>query len=207
MDRIEKSNLSRQFLFRNSDINTPKSTTAVRAVTQMNPHFRGYAYELKVANETETIFHDQFYEDLDFVCTALDNVDARLYVDSKCVFYRKPMLESGTLGTKGHTQIVTANITENYGARRDPAEKSIPVCTLKHFPNQIEHTLQWARDWFEDIFKQTPEDIQSYIDKSSEFFQQLESQTNTRLETLRKLKENLVDQKPENFADCIAYAR
>ena len=29
MDQIEKSNLSRQFLFRNTDINTPKSTTAV----------------------------------------------------------------------------------------------------------------------------------------------------------------------------------
>jgi ubiquitin-activating enzyme E1 len=33
MDQIEKSNLSRQFLFRNTDINRPKSTTAVRAVT------------------------------------------------------------------------------------------------------------------------------------------------------------------------------
>jgi len=29
------------------------------------------------------------------------------------------------------------------------------VCTLKHFPNQIEHTLQWAREWFEDSYKQT----------------------------------------------------
>jgi hypothetical protein len=33
--QIEKSNLSRQFLFRNTDINRPKSTTAVRAVTAM----------------------------------------------------------------------------------------------------------------------------------------------------------------------------
>jgi hypothetical protein len=37
MDQIEKSELSRQFLFRNTDINRPKSTTAVRAVTVMNP--------------------------------------------------------------------------------------------------------------------------------------------------------------------------
>jgi ubiquitin-activating enzyme E1 len=41
--------------------------------------------------------------------------------------------------------------TENYGATRDPPEKSIPVCMLKHFPNQIDHTLQWARDWFEEV--------------------------------------------------------
>jgi len=39
------------------------------------------------------------------VCTALDNVDARLYMDQRCLFYQLPMLESGTLGTKGNTQV------------------------------------------------------------------------------------------------------
>lgn len=38
------------------------------------------------------------------MCTALDNVDARLYMDQRCLFYQLPMLESGTLGTKGNTQ-------------------------------------------------------------------------------------------------------
>ena len=37
------------------------------------------------------------------------------------------------------------------GASRDPPEKSIPICTVKTFPNQIEHTLQWAREWFEEV--------------------------------------------------------
>ena len=61
MDKIEKSNLSRQFLFRNSDINHPKSTTAIRAVKAMNPQLNGIAYENKVATETETIFNDDFH--------------------------------------------------------------------------------------------------------------------------------------------------
>lgn len=34
-------------------------------------------------------------------------------------------------------QIVVPYLTENYGASRDPPEKSIPVCTLKNFPNQV----------------------------------------------------------------------
>ncbi len=106
MDQIEKSNLSRQFLFRNTDINCPKSTTAVRAVTMMNQSFHAVAYESKVAPETETLFNDDFFEQLDMVCTALDNVEARLYIDQKCLFYHKPMLESGTLGAKGHTQVI-----------------------------------------------------------------------------------------------------
>ena len=37
---------------------------------------------------------------------ALDNVNARLYVDSRCVYFCKPLLESGTLGPKCSTQMV-----------------------------------------------------------------------------------------------------
>ena len=69
----------------------------------------------------------------------------------------------GTLGTKGNTQLVVPQLTENYGASRDPPEQDIPLCTLKNFPNQIEHTLQWARDWFEGIYKQTPSDCNQYL--------------------------------------------
>ena len=36
---------------------------------------------------------------------------ARLYLDQRCLFYQKPMLESGTLGTKGHTQVVVPGKT------------------------------------------------------------------------------------------------
>ena len=73
------------------------------------------------------------------------------------------MFESGTLGPKGNTQVVVPHLTENYGATRDQPEKSIPVCTLNNFPNQIQHTLQWARDVFEGIFKQSAEDVNSYL--------------------------------------------
>jgi ubiquitin-activating enzyme E1 len=134
MDRIEKSNLSRQFLFRNTDIEQFKSTTAANAVQVMNPDMKITAYQEKAAQDSEHLFGDDFYDKLSGVCTALDNVEARLYVDQRCVFYRLPMLESGTLGTKGNTQIVVPHLTENYGATRDPPEKSIPVCTLKNFP-------------------------------------------------------------------------
>ena len=89
----------------------------------MNPSFNITPHELRVGSETEDIFGDNFYDKLDGVCTALDNVEARLYMDQRCVFYGLPMLESGTLGTKGNTQIVVPGLTENYGATRDPPEK------------------------------------------------------------------------------------
>lgn len=42
------------------------------------------AKESLVAPTSENIFTDQFWEGLDFVTNALDNVKARLYVDTRC---------------------------------------------------------------------------------------------------------------------------
>ena len=206
MDRIEKSNLSRQFLFRNSDINEFKSTTAARAALSMNSGMNIIPYQEKVAAETEAIFGDDFYDKLSGVCTALDNVEARLYVDQRCLFYHLPMLESGTLGTKGNTQVVIPHVTENYGTTRDPPEKSIPVCTLKNFPNMIQHTLQWARDWFEGEFKQSAEDVNSYL-SNPDYAATLSGQQNTKAETVMNIRKTLVDERPVSFEDCVVWAR
>jgi len=206
MDTIEKSNLSRQFLFRNTDIGQLKARAAAAAVQGINPSMKITCHEARVGPETETLFNDSFYEGLSGVCNALDNVEARLYMDQRCLFYQLPLLESGTLGTKGNTQMVVPHLTENYGATRDPPERSIPVCTLKNFPNQIEHTLQWARDYFEGVFKQTPEDVNNYL-TNAEFLAALQQQQNTKLETLRRVKTSLVDERPLSFEDCVTFAR
>ena len=69
--------------------------------------------------QTESKFNDAFFNSLDLVVNALDNVTARVaklsllsliieqvYMDNRCVTNQKPLLESGTLGTKGHVQVV-----------------------------------------------------------------------------------------------------
>lgn len=56
-----------------------------------------------MAQETEHVFNDEFWEGLDFVVNAVDNIKARLYVDARCVWYEKPLLESGTLGIKANS--------------------------------------------------------------------------------------------------------
>ncbi|KAG7279855.1 hypothetical protein CRUP_016182 [Coryphaenoides rupestris] len=134
MDTIEKSNLNRQFLFRPCDVT-------------MNPSFNITGHQNRVGPDTERVYDDDFFESLDGVTNALDN----------------PLLESGTLGTKGNVQVVIPFLTESYSSSQDPPEKSIPICTLKNFPNAIEHTLQWARDEFEGLFKQPSENAMQYL--------------------------------------------
>jgi ubiquitin-activating enzyme E1 len=105
MDTIEKSNLNRQFLFRPWDVQKLKSDTAAAACRSMNPDINIESHQNRVGTETEDIYGDEFFESIDGVANALDNVQARLYMDNRCVFYCKPLLESGTLGTKGNTQV------------------------------------------------------------------------------------------------------
>lgn len=206
MDTIEKSNLNRQFLFRANDVQQAKSLVAARAIKMMNSDINVQAYASRVGPESEGHFTDDFFESLSGVCTALDNVEARLYMDQRCLFYGLPMFESGTLGTKGNTQIVVPHKTENYGASRDPPEKSIPICTLKNFPNAIEHTLQWARDWFEGEFYQAPSDVNRYLQEPM-FINEVNEQQNTKVEILERLNSSLVGDRPMSFEDCITWAR
>ena len=69
----------------------------------MNPTIKVQSLKMRVDPENEKYFNDNFWNNLDFVVNAVDNVKARLFVDGRCVWYHKPLFESGTLGTKCHS--------------------------------------------------------------------------------------------------------
>ena len=85
MDTIERSNLNRQFLFREKDIGKFKSEAAVAAISSSRPRIgkRVKALTKRVAKDTENILNDKFWGEIDVVANALDNVEARKYVDFK----------------------------------------------------------------------------------------------------------------------------
>ncbi|KAK9472987.1 uncharacterized protein V1510DRAFT_415721 [Dipodascopsis tothii] len=207
-DSIEKSNLNRQFLFRPADVGKQKSIAAARAVIKMNPDLEGHidSKQDKVGQDSENIFDDKFWSEIDAVTNALDNVDARTYVDRRCVFYKKPLLESGTLGTKGNTQVVYPNLTESYSSSRDPPEKSIPLCTLRSFPNQIEHTIAWAKNLFQEFFALSAENVNLYLSQPN-FVESTLKQSGDQKAILENIQACLVTAKPLTFEECIIWAR
>lgn len=206
-DLIEKSNLNRQFLFRPHHIQKPKSTTAAEATHDINPDLQVDAHLNKVSPATESIYNDSFYSHLNIVVTALDNVEARRYVDSRCLSNQRPLLDSGTMGTKGHTEIIVPNLTESYNSHRDPPEEEIPFCTLKSFPSVIEHTIQWARDKFENAFVHKPSMYNSFwqTHPSAEVVLQ-RMQAGESLEgSFQVIK--LLSRRPSQWEQCITIAR
>jgi len=163
-DTIEKSNLNRQFLFRNKHIGKPKSKMASEAIMELNSNAKVIALADKVCNENQS-FCDSIMKNVSGVFNALDNIEARKYMDAQCFNYQLPLFESGTTGTKGNTQPVIPFLTETYSNSRDPPqEKTFPTCTIKSFPNQIQHTIHWAMDIFE-MFNRAPININKWLNK------------------------------------------
>ncbi|EXB37970.1 Ubiquitin-activating enzyme E1 2 [Morus notabilis] len=207
-DVIEKSNLSRQFLFRDWNIGQAKSTVAASAAASINPRLNIEALQNRVGPETENVFDDAFWENLSVVINALDNVNARLYVDQRCLYFQKPLLESGTLGAKCNTQMVITHLTENYGASRDPPEKQAPMCTVHSFPHNIDHCLTWARSEFEGLLEKTPTEVNTYLSNPSEYAMSMRNAGDAQArDTLDRVLECLDREKCESFQDCISWAR
>ncbi|KAF5200511.1 Ubiquitin-activating enzyme e1 [Thalictrum thalictroides] len=207
-DVIEKSNLSRQFLFRDWNIGQAKSTVAASSATLINPRLHVEALQNRASSETEHVFHDAFWENLDVVVNALDNVTARIYMDQRCLYFQKPLLESGTLGAKCNTQMVIPHLTENYGASRDPPEKQAPMCTVHSFPHNIDHCLTWARSEFEGLLEKTPAEVNAYLSNPSEYTSGMKSAGDAQArDNLERVIECLDMEKCESFQDCITWAR
>lgn len=209
MDRIEVSNLNRQFLFRREHVGKPKSSTAGQMVQAMNPEVKVRALETRVGIDTENVLTDEFWERQDVIINALDNVPSRLYVDSKCVWHLRPLLESGTLGTKGNVQVIVPKMTESYGDARDPPEEAIPLCTLRHFPNQIEHTIEWARDLFQGTFNDAVMEAKKIMKDPESAFKvmSLQGNANKKRETLERIHSLFKCVTPQpSFKECVTLA-
>ncbi|XP_036618999.1 ubiquitin-like modifier-activating enzyme 6 [Trichosurus vulpecula] len=206
-DLIEKSNLNRQFLFRPHHIQKPKSYTAAAATLSINPQLKIESHLHKVCPATEMMYSDEFYTKQDIIVTALDNVEARRYVDSRCLANLRPLLDSGTMGTKGHTEAIIPHLTESYNSHRDPPEEEIPFCTLKSFPAAIEHTIQWARDKFESSFSHKPSLFNKFwqtYSSAEEVLQRIQS--GESLEGCFQVIKSL-SRRPRNWSQCVELAR
>lgn len=203
-DHIENSNLNRQFLFREKHIGKPKATTAASAAISMNPHVKGHILARfdKVWTETEDIFSDDFFKGLSVVTTALDNVAARRYIDGRIVQARTPFIDAGTLGPKGNWQVVLPFKTETYSSSTDPEDNtSIPHCTLKLFPTDRVHVIEWAKDLFSSLFELRPQEINKILEDSNAVYQTAEEISHLRSVT------KWLSEAPKHFDDWVAISR
>ncbi|KAL4706057.1 hypothetical protein ACJJTC_001655, partial [Scirpophaga incertulas] len=105
-----------------------------------------------------------------------------------------------------YLQVVVPFLTESYSSSQDPPEKSIPICTLKNFPNSVEHTLQWARDEFEGLFRAAAEHAARYLAEPTFLERALRLPGTQPLDALDSVR-TAINERPHSFEDCVRWAR
>ncbi|KAK6913889.1 THIF-type NAD/FAD binding fold [Dillenia turbinata] len=154
MDRIEVSNLNRQFLFRLQDVGKPKADVAAKRVMErvsgvnIIPHFSRI--------EDKDL---DFYNDFNIIALGLDSIEARSYINAvACSFLEydsddnpreetiKPMVDGGTEGFKGHARVIIPGVTPCFECTiwLFPPQEKFPLCTLAETPRTAAHCIEYA---------------------------------------------------------------
>lgn len=83
------------------------------------------------------------------------------------------------------------------------------MCTLRNFPNQIEHCIEWGRDLFNKFFYDTPNDAAGFIEKPQAFVYQLKQNTTISgvRSTMEEVKKIIDLKKSADYTKCVEIAR
>ena len=160
-DKIELSNLNRQFLFRENNIGQFKSEVAKYYIKQMNNSINILTHKKFVGDETENIFSDKFWDEQDIIFNAVDNVKARFYLNDKVCIHKKYHFDAGTLGVNSSCGFFMKNISSTY--KDQNKDKKIEddnnnnlrdngLCTIHSFPTCIKHCIAWALNEYKYLF-------------------------------------------------------
>lgn len=206
-DRIEKSNLSRQFLFRNKDILKLKSECAVNSIKKMNNMINcEYSQEI-VSEKTEKNFNKKFFKNLDAVVIAVDNFEARNYISKQCEKYLIPYFNCGTDGPYANVEAFIPGVTEP-AAYPTNYEKIVPSCTLKMFPSSINHCVIWAYNHYEKYFNENIKNTNIFYNNNDEFFNIMnkEEDLSNRYHRIKKIFYFCKIACSKNFDECIKFS-
>jgi adenylyltransferase/sulfurtransferase len=100
MDRIERSNLARCAMFRDSDEGRSKAETLAEAVQALNPDVSATAVPVSV-----TTLGLGFIASFDVVVAGLDNREARLWVNRACRKVGMPWVDGAIEGLRGIARV------------------------------------------------------------------------------------------------------
>ena len=206
-DRIEKSNLNRQFLFRNNDILKFKSQCAIEAVKKMNSKMNCKYYTELVWKDTEKIFNDSFYKKQNALVIAVDNFEARNYISKIGEKYKIPYFNCGTDGPYANVDAFIPGVTVE-GSYPTNYQKIVPNCTLKMFPSSINHCVLWSVSIFKKYFKENIK-YMNILKKNFKNYLELMDKFSDLRKKFHKIKKNFKLFKiaySKNFNKCIKYS-
>lgn len=167
LDVIELSNLNRQFLFRRHHIGQPKAKVACEEVLKRCPEASVTPHWANIRDTKQ--FPLAFFRSFQVVLNALDNLDARRYVNGMCLAVEVPVVESGTAGYLGQCGVILPGQSECFDCIPKEKPKSFPVCTIRTTPSIPLHCVVWAKEYLlSNLFGPPPaeEELPENIDET-----------------------------------------
>eukprot|EP00850_Spirogloea_muscicola_P006022 SM000028S10116 [mRNA] locus=s28:400396:407415:- [translate_table: standard] len=211
-DRVARSNLPSQCLFRAADLGQHKAAAAAATLRGLRPSANIVAVAAHFVGEgTGDTAPSAYLSRVSGVLSAVDSARSRLDIDAKCVLHRVPLIDGGKHGTKGSMQAFVPRESEIYASTQDPPEHREPqICTLKNFPYSVEHAVLWAADHFDSLFKRRPEDVNAYLSSKAHDPTVPEGGSgppSSRVPLLETLRDALLRHRPLGFEACMEWAR
>ncbi|OAA63056.1 Molybdenum cofactor biosynthesis, MoeB [Cordyceps fumosorosea ARSEF 2679] len=185
LDTIDLSNLNRQFLFRQEHIKKSKALVAKEAAERFNPNVKIVAHHANIKDDQFTV---TWFRDFTVVFNALDNLEARRHVNKMCLAANVPLIESGTTGFNGQTQVIKKGITACYDCTPKETPKSFPVCTIRSTPSQPIHCIVWGKSYLlNEIFGASEDQAAFDHSKDAENAKEIE-ELKRESEALKKIR-------------------
>ena len=205
-DRIEKSNLNRQFLFKDKDLSQLKSECAIKSIQKMNNKIKYKVYQESVTEETENIFNKEFFEQQNAVIMAVDNFEARNYISKLCEKYNVPYFNCGTESSYANVEAFIPGITAEASYPTN-YKKIIPSCTLKTFPYTINHCVLWSINNYKIFFEENIKLINYLKNDKIKFYEIMNKNIELRKQynKIEKIFKFLKISNTQNYDDCLEY--
>ena len=219
-DIIEKSNLSRQFLFRNHNVGQSKSLSGVNAATVMNPALKAVALQDRVSPDTENVFNTPSGSRsmLSSMHSTMSrrgstSIQSASSTTSRSLS-RAPSAQSATRRWSSHT---SPRITARRATRREEA----PQCAVHNFPHNIDQCLVLAQSEFVGNFDTAPKELSEFLAKGAKWVEGLVAAQESTTSILDKLRGDqrvtcgmaggcrdlLIAERATTWAACVGWAR
>ncbi|XP_012231863.1 NEDD8-activating enzyme E1 catalytic subunit [Linepithema humile] len=154
MDRIELSNLNRQFLFRHKDIGSYKAEVAAEFIKVRVPGCNVIAHNCEIQAKDES-----FYQQFHIIICGLDSIVARRWLNSmllSLLVYEDgeldkstviPLIDGGTEGFKGNARLILPGLSPCIECTLDlyPPQVTYPLCTIANTPRLPEHCIEYVK--------------------------------------------------------------
>ena len=215
-DNIEISNLNRQFLFRKNDIGQSKSKIACERIKNKFREINIESLQLEVSEQNEQYFTNNFWKKQDFILIAVDNLQARKYINNQCIINEVKFLECGTFAEKASSQLVVPHLTQDYqnfgnfnsdnnnNEKKNENElKKIAMCTLKQFPYKLEHCIELGRDNLAEYFVEDIKNLKKFLKNNENYIKTININLKENIDKIHTIRNLLLIKSENSFKFCL----